>query len=107
MALDVNASNFETQVLRSPTPVLVDFWAEWCQPCKMLMPVLESVRDQIKVVKINIDDASAAGLAARFRINSIPTLVFFNRGQEVHRITGLTSEQNLKNQVQYANSLNG
>jgi thioredoxin 1 len=102
---EVTASNFETEVLRSPVPVLLDFYADWCQPCKMIAPVLDRVRDQIKVVKINIDGGTVAGLAQKYNVSSIPTLVFFKKGQEVFRHVGLLNEQQLKNHITYVNNL--
>jgi thioredoxin 1 len=105
MGTDVNSNNFEREVLQSSTPVLVDFFADWCQPCKMLAPVLDRVRDKIKVVKINIDDSSASGLAKKYRISSLPTLLFFKKGQEVHRIVGLQSESQVLNHIHYVNAV--
>ena len=84
------ASTFAQDVLLSPTPVLVDFWAEWCNPCKVMLPILEQLAaekaDFLKVVKINTDDNS--GLAAEMHIRSIPTLLLFVGGKVVHTITG-------------------
>jgi thioredoxin 1 len=84
------ASSFAQDVLLSPTPVLVDFWAEWCAPCKVMLPVLEQLAaekaDLLKVVKINVDDYSS--LAATYSIRSIPTLILFIDGKVVHTMTG-------------------
>lgn len=91
---NINEQEFENEVLKSDIPVLVDFWAPWCGPCKMLGPIVEQVAQKtqgVKVVKLNVDDAIST--AQRYGVVSIPTLIVFNGGKEVKRSVGLISEQ--------------
>jgi thioredoxin 1 len=92
---EVNDGNFEQLVLESNRPVLVDFWAQWCGPCRTLAPIVESLAKQYagaaQVVKLNIDDNPLA--VQRYRIQAIPTLVLFQNGEEKERMTGLTSKE--------------
>lgn len=91
-------TNFDQEVLQSPLPVLVDFWAEWCAPCRMLTPVLEELdaeyNGKAKIGKVNVDDNQS--LATRYGIRSIPTLLLFKGGQVVGQIVGLRSKRELK-----------
>ncbi len=90
--------NFQTEVLQSPKPILVDFWAEWCGPCKMLAPILDEVAQEydgkVRVGKVDIDQHQA--LAAQFGISAIPTLLLFDKGQVVDQMRGLRSKRDLK-----------
>ena len=87
--LHITKENFEAEVLKSDKPVLVDFFAAWCGPCKMIAPILEEIaaeREDIKVCKINVDEETE--LAAQFQVMSIPTLVVFKDGQVVNKSLG-------------------
>ena len=89
-SLSVTEKNFENEVLKSSIPVLADFWAEWCGPCRMLGPVVEEIADEtvgsLKVVKINVDEAQ--GLAAKYNVMSIPALMLFKDGKIVAQTVG-------------------
>lgn len=99
---EVNDVDFERDVLQAGRPVLVDFWAEWCAPCRMIAPIVGAVAEQYKdaagVVKINVDENPAA--AQRYGIKGIPTLILFRDGKEVERIVGAVSKDALSRLVE-------
>lgn len=96
--IKVTLDNFETEVLQSDIPVLVDFWATWCGPCQMIAPIIEEIakkyEGKIKVGKVNVDEEM--GLAQRYKVVSIPTLVLFKNGEAVDTIVGYVSSDELE-----------
>lgn len=98
--VELNAQNFDQEVLRSDKPVLVDFWAAWCGPCRMLAPTIDEIaaeRSDVKVCKVNVDNEEE--LAVRFGIMSIPTLLVFRDGQPVDQALGVQPKQAILNML--------
>ena len=95
--LEMTDNAFEGDVLRSDVPVLVDFWAPWCGPCRMLAPTLEALAEEFKgsvrIVKLNVDDNPST--AQRYGIKGIPTLILFRNGTEEERVVGVASKDSL------------
>ena len=100
-AIHLTEQNFDAEVLKSELPVLVDFWAEWCGPCRMLTPVIEDVAKdlagKLKVGKINVDECQE--LASKFNILSIPTLIVFKQGKPIDQMVGAMSKDQLLNKI--------
>jgi thioredoxin 1 len=99
--LQVNNSNFDAEVIKSEMPVLIDFWAPWCGPCKMITPIVEELAEdyqgRVKVAKINVDDNQ--DLAARYGIRGIPTVMIFKDGDRVASFVGVRSKEDLSREL--------
>ena len=98
--LKVNSENFEEEVLNSKNTVLVDFYADWCGPCKIISPVIDQIAEEnqdIKVVKVNVDNAQ--DLAMKYQVMSIPTLVVIKEGKEINRSVGLRDKAEIVNMI--------
>jgi thioredoxin 1 len=98
---EVSDSSFEKDVLQSDRPVLVDFWAAWCAPCRMLEPTVVAVAEKYlasaRVVKVNVDDNPS--ISQRYRIKGIPTLILFKGGREEERVVGATSKEAISRMI--------
>jgi thioredoxin 1 len=96
MALEVNDSNFDEIVLKSDKPVLVDFWAEWCGPCRMIAPYIEEISRELegKVLVVKCDVDNNPGIAAKYSIRNIPTVLFFKNGQVADKQVGAVPKNN-------------
>ena len=99
MAKEITVENFETEVLKSEKPILIDFWATWCGPCMRQGPVVEELAEEgYAVGKVDVDQNMA--LAQQFRVVSIPTLILFKDGAEAQRFVGLSSKEELKSALE-------
>jgi thioredoxin 1 len=97
---DVTDSNFQAEVLESDKPVLVDFWAPWCGPCRVVAPVLEEIaaeRDDLRIVKLNVDENQQT--AAAFEVLSIPTMILFKHGQVAKKVIGAYPKRKLESEL--------
>ena len=101
LEVEVNGNNFKQEVLESSIPVLVDFWASWCMPCRMLEPIIEKLAEEnqgkLKVCKLNTDENQ--NISAQYGIQGIPTLIIFKEGKEVGRTVGVMSKEKLQEKL--------
>jgi thioredoxin 1 len=99
---EITENSFKQEVLQSEKPVLVDFWAEWCAPCRMLVPTVEAIAEQYAdsagVVKLNVDDNPST--AEAYEIKGIPTLILFSAGREVERVVGVASKESISRMIE-------
>ena len=106
--INLTSKNFEEEVLKSEKPVLVDFWATWCGPCQMIVPIVEEIakenEDKLKVGKVNVDEAT--DLAVKFDVASIPTLILFRNGNIVGTIVGYREKEELEKFINLQKGIN-
>ena len=99
--IELNEQNFKKEVLESNIPVIVDFWATWCMPCKMIAPAVEEIakdyKGKLKVGKVNVDDNTS--IATQYGIMSIPTLLFFKNGEVLDNLVGAVSKQDIEDKI--------
>lgn len=103
-AMDVTKANFEAEVLKSELPTLVDFWAPWCMPCRMMAPILDELavemEGKVKIVKVNTEDGENQDLAIQYQIQSIPNLKLFKDGKVIGEFIGLKNKEVLKGEIE-------
>ena len=98
--LRITSNNFEKEVIKTEEPVIIDFYADWCGPCKMMSPIIDSIAEEInnaKVGKINVDESQ--DLATRYNVMSIPTIIIFKDGKPYKKFVGVTSKENILNEL--------
>ena len=98
--IEISEENFESEVLKSELPVLVDFWAPWCGPCRMMGPIVDEIAEEnleLKVCKVNVDEEPE--LAIKYDVESIPTLIYFKNGQVRATMIGLRTKQDIMNEI--------
>ncbi len=103
-ALELNKGNFSSEVLSSEQPVLVDFWAPWCTPCRMMAPILDELAEElagkVKIAKLNTEDGENQELAIQYQIQSIPNMKLFKGGQIIAEFIGLRDKDTLKSEIE-------
>lgn len=105
MVVELNDENFETEVIKSDQPVLVDFWATWCGPCKMLSPIVEEVAEEyhdkpVKIAKMEVDSNEVT--PGKYQIMSVPTLMVFKNGESIKQMVGVQSKEDIKSALDEA-----
>jgi len=102
--IDLNQNNFESEVIKSDIPVLVDFWAPWCMPCRMMAPILEDAAEKFdgkfKITKLDTDDPQNQSLSAIFAIQSIPNMKVFNKGKIIHEFVGFRPKETFEKEIE-------
>jgi thioredoxin 1 len=100
--IELNESNFDREVIQNGGAVIVDFWAEWCGPCKMIVPLLDEIAREkagvVKIAKVNVDESQS--LSFKYNIRAIPALLFFKNGQLRDQVTGVTSKKDLLSRIE-------
>lgn len=104
--IELTSANFQEEVLKSDLPVLVDFWAPWCGPCRMMAPILDELSEELsgefKIAKMDVENPANAELAIQYRIQSIPNMKLFKNGQVIDEFIGLRDKETLKQELKEA-----